>query len=57
MKAAWQAMVAAGVLAAAGAQASPTVGQCMELTTGVKFSKNNGDAQINVEETFEGKKL
>ena len=57
MKAAWQTMVAAGVLAAAGAQAAPTVGECMELTTGVKFSKNNGDAQVNVEELFEGKKL
>ena len=57
MKAAWQAMMAASVLAAAAAQASPTVGECMELTTGVKFSKNNGDAQVNVEEAFEGKKL
>ena len=57
MKAAWQTMIAAGVLAAAGAQAAPTVGECMELTTGIKFSKNNGDAQVNVEETFEGKKL
>jgi hypothetical protein len=28
---------------------SPTVGECMELATGVKFSKNNGDAQVNVE--------
>lgn len=27
------------------------------MTTGIKFSKNNGDAQVNVEETFEGKKL
>ena len=56
MKAAWQVLVAAGVLAAAGVQAAPTVGQCMELTPGVKFSKNNGDAQVNVEEVFEGKK-
>lgn len=56
MKAAWQAMAAAGMLAAAGAQAAPTVGECMELTPGIKFSKNNGDVQVNVEETFEGKK-
>ena len=56
MKAAWQAMAAASVLATAGVQASPTVGECMELTTGIKFSKNNGEAQVNVEETFEGKK-
>ncbi|APA69414.1 hypothetical protein YQ44_18340 [Janthinobacterium sp. 1_2014MBL_MicDiv] len=50
-------MVAASVFAAASVQAAPTVGECMELTTGVKFSKNNGDAQVNVEEMFEGKKL
>ncbi|MDZ5635114.1 hypothetical protein [Janthinobacterium sp. GMG1] len=56
MKAAWCGMMAAGVLAAASVQAAPTVGECMELTTGIKFSKNNGDAQVNVEETFEGKK-
>jgi hypothetical protein len=56
MKAAWCGMIAAGVLAAASVQAAPTVGECMELTTGIKFSKNNGDAQVNVEETFEGKK-
>jgi len=56
MKAAWRMMMAAGVLAAASVQAAPTVGECMELTTGVKFSKNNGDAQVNVEEMFEGKK-
>lgn len=56
MKAAWCGMMAAGVLAAASVQAAPTVGECMELTTGIKFSKNNGDAQINVEELFEGKK-
>lgn len=56
MKAAWCGMVAASVFAAASAQAAPTVGECMELATGVKFSKNNGDAQVNVEETFEGKK-
>ncbi|WP_402720680.1 hypothetical protein [Janthinobacterium rivuli] len=40
---------------AAGVQAAPTVGECMDLTTGVNFSKNNGDAQVNVEELFEGK--
>ena len=57
MNAAWCGMVAAGVFATAGVQAAPTVGECMELTTGIKFSKNNGDAQVNVEETFEGKKL
>ena len=57
MKAAWQMMLAAGLLAAAGVQAAPTVGECMELTTGIKFGKNNGDAQVNVEELFEGKKL
>ncbi|MCC7644215.1 MULTISPECIES: hypothetical protein [unclassified Janthinobacterium] len=57
MKAAWCGMMAAGVLAAASVQAAPTVGECMELTTGVKFSKNNGDAQVNVEEVFEGRKL
>lgn len=57
MKSAWQAMVAASVLAAAAVQASPTVGECMELTTGIKFSKNNGDAQVNVEESFEGRKV
>ena len=45
MKAAWCGMVAASVFAAASAQAAPTVGECMELATGVKFSKNNGDAQ------------
>ncbi|MDX8125038.1 hypothetical protein SKZ59_24980 [Janthinobacterium sp. GMG2] len=56
MKAAWCGMMAAGVLAAASVQAAPTVGECMELTTGIKFSKNNGDAQVNVEEMFEGKK-
>ncbi|MGX9777178.1 hypothetical protein ACWYXN_27235 [Janthinobacterium aestuarii] len=56
MKAAWCGMMAAGVLAAASVQAAPTVGECMELTTGIKFSKNNGDAQVNVEELFEGKK-
>ncbi|NHQ90390.1 hypothetical protein [Janthinobacterium lividum] len=56
MKAAWFGMVAASVLTAASVQAAPTVGECMELTTGIKFSKNNGDAQVNVEETFEGKK-
>ena len=56
MKAAWCGMMAAGILTAAGVQAAPTVGECMELTTGIKFSKNNGDAQVNVEETFEGKK-
>ncbi|NVI82028.1 hypothetical protein [Janthinobacterium sp. BJB401] len=56
MKAAWCGMMAAGVLTAASVQAAPTVGECMELTTGVKFSKNNGDAQVNVEELFEGKK-
>nr|WP_314606907.1 hypothetical protein [uncultured Janthinobacterium sp.] len=56
MKAAWRMMMAAGVLAAASVQAAPTVGECMELTTGIKFSKNNGDAQVNVEEMFEGKK-
>ena len=56
MKAAWCGMAAASVFAAASAQAAPTVGECMELATGVKFSKNNGDAQVNVEETFEGKK-
>ena len=56
MKAAWCGMVAASVFAAASAQAAPTVGECMELATGVKFSKNNGDAQVNVEETFDGKK-
>lgn len=56
MKAAWCGMMAASVLAAASVQAAPTVGECMELTTGIKFSKNNGDAQINVEELFEGKK-
>ncbi|MBW3510856.1 hypothetical protein [Janthinobacterium sp. NKUCC06_STL] len=55
MKAAWCGMMAAGVLTAAGVQAAPTVGECMELTTGIKFSKNNGDAQVNVEELFEGK--
>jgi hypothetical protein len=49
-------MIAAGVLAAANVQAAPTVGECMELTPGIKFSKNNGDAQVNVEELFEGKK-
>ena len=56
MKAAWCGMMTAGVLAAASVQAAPTVGECMELTTGIKFSKNNGDAQVNVEELFEGKK-
>ena len=56
MKAAWCGMMVAGVLTAAGVQAAPTVGECMELTTGVKFSKNTGDAQVNVEELFEGKK-
>ena len=56
MKAAWCGMMAAGVLAAASVQAAPTVGECMELATGIKFSKNNGDAQVNVEELFEGKK-
>ncbi|WFR81507.1 hypothetical protein P9875_10205 [Janthinobacterium rivuli] len=56
MKAAWCGMMAAGVLTAASVQAAPTVGECMELTTGIKFSKNNGDAQVNVEELFEGKK-
>lgn len=56
MKAAWCGMMAAGILATASVQAAPTVGECMELTTGIKFSKNNGDAQVNVEETFEGKK-
>lgn len=56
MKAAWFGMVAASVLTAASVQAAPTVGECMELTTGIKFSKNNGDAQVNVEELFEGKK-
>lgn len=56
MKAAWCGMMTAGVLAAANVQAAPTVGECMELTTGIKFSKNNGDAQVNVEELFEGKK-
>jgi hypothetical protein len=56
MKAAWCGMIATGVLAAANVQAAPTVGECMELTTGIKFSKNNGDAQVNVEELFEGKK-
>ena len=56
MKAAWCGMMAAGVLAAASVQAAPTVGECMELTTVIKFSKNNGDAQVNVEELFEGKK-
>ncbi|PJJ22193.1 hypothetical protein SAMN05216517_11615 [Janthinobacterium sp. OK676] len=56
MKAAWFGMMAAGVLAAASVRAAPTVGECMELTTGIKFSKNNGDAQVNVEENFEGKK-
>ncbi|MEX0141265.1 hypothetical protein MRBLMS1_002080 [Massilia sp. LMS1-1-1.1] len=56
MKAAWCGMMAAGALAAASVQAAPTVGECMELTTGIKFSKNNGDAQVNVEELFEGKK-
>lgn len=56
MKAAWCGMVAASVFAAASAQAAPTVGECMELATGIQFSKNNGDAQVNVEETFEGKK-
>ncbi|SFY20974.1 hypothetical protein SAMN03097694_5130 [Janthinobacterium lividum] len=56
MKAAWCGMMAASVLAAASVQAAPTVGECMELTTGIKFSKNNGDAQVNVEELFEGKK-
>lgn len=56
MKAAWCGMAAASVFAAAGVQAAPTVGECMELTTGIKFSKNNGDAQVNAEETFEGKK-
>ena len=56
MKAAWCGMIAAGVLAAANGLAAPTVGECMELTTGIKFSKNNGDAQVNVEEVFEGKK-
>ncbi|WP_152598878.1 hypothetical protein [Janthinobacterium sp. RA13] len=55
MKAAWCGMMAAGVLTAASVQAAPTVGECMELTTGIKFSKNNGDAQVNVEELFEGK--
>ncbi|WP_338681458.1 hypothetical protein OPV09_09865 [Janthinobacterium sp. TB1-E2] len=49
-------MMVASVLAAASVQAAPTVGQCMELTTGIKFSKNNGDAQVNIEEMFEGKK-
>ena len=57
MKAAWQAMAAAGMLVAAGVQAAPTVGECMELTPGIKFIKNNGDVQFNVEEMFEGKKL
>ncbi|MGX9714438.1 hypothetical protein ACWYXJ_09270 [Janthinobacterium lividum] len=56
MKAAWCGIVAASVFAAASVQAAPTVGECMELTTGIKFSKNNGDAQVNVEEMFEGKK-
>ena len=56
MKAAWCGMMAAGVLAAASVQAAPTGGECMELTTGIKFSKNNGDAQVNIEEMFEGKK-
>lgn len=56
MKAAWCGMMTAGVLAAASVQAAPMVGECMELTTGIKFSKNNGDAQVNVEELFEGKK-
>lgn len=56
MKAAWCGMMVASVLAAASVQAAPTVGQCMELTTGIKFSKNNGDAQVNIEEMFEGKK-
>lgn len=56
MKAAWCGMMAASVLAAASVQAAPTVGECMELTTGIKFSKNNGDAQVNIEEMFEGKK-
>ena len=56
MKAAWCGMMAASVLAVASVQAAPTVGECMELTTGIKFSKNNGDAQVNVEELFEGKK-
>lgn len=59
MKAAWCGLLAASVLATAGAgvQAAPTVGECMALTTGIKFSKNNGDAQANVEETFEGRKV
>ncbi|SDH91332.1 hypothetical protein [Janthinobacterium sp. YR213] len=56
MKAAWCGMAAASVFAAASVQAAPTVGECMELTTGIKFSKNNGDAQVNIEEMFEGKK-
>ena len=58
MRAAWRGgVLVASMMTAAGAHAAPTVGQCMELTTGVHFSKNNGDAQVNVEELFEGKKL
>ncbi|OBV40167.1 hypothetical protein [Janthinobacterium psychrotolerans] len=58
MKTAWCAIVAAGILAAPGVQAAPpTVGECMALTPGIKFSKNNGDVQANVEATFAGRRL
>ncbi|HCE11026.1 MAG TPA: hypothetical protein DEQ40_20955 [Oxalobacteraceae bacterium] len=36
------------------AAAAPSVGDCFELTPGIKFIKSNGYKELNVQETFEG---